>query len=584
MSIQPPLKCQVCGINRVAWTKPRVDVCYTCLPGGPFTPPPCRSCGSTDYFSQGQCTRCHPGAPLHIGACRGCLAWGVYRQRSWLCWSCRWWRSHYEIAACQFCDRESRINGQGACRLCWENARFHQEVGRAPNLADAVRLGQQLFLANLQYDQTGAARRRAARERELREQRPDRPATTVTEARQLLLFRMPAGHGALKQRALTQHSPLLQHCEPILREHAERHSWSTRQTNSVVHTLKLLDAQEQWHGQMILASDIAASMRHGGTMVSTIEILDAAGLLTDDRVSAVELYFAKHTAGLPEPMLEQLQLWFDIMLNGSATAPRRRARTKGTIKWHIQGMAPIWRRWAKEGHQSLAEITRQQFIDAVPAQGSSRVHADQGLRSVFDILKSRKRIFANPTRGVPVTQSNATVPLTLDTAKIREALNSPDTTAALSVALVAFHGLTAPQISSIQLTDVVDGKLSVAGKSIPLAGPVLSRLAAYLDYRARTWPNTLNPHLIVTRKTAPRAIATSRLFAFRKVDVKPQALRDDRILQEILATGGDARRICDFFGLGIEAANRYTSALGHPGLNGASDTGAEEKTGTHDPT
>ncbi|MBB5939958.1 hypothetical protein [Streptomyces zagrosensis] len=32
-------------------------------------------------------------------------------------------------------------------------------------------------------------------------------------------------------------------------------------------------------------------------------------------------------------------------------------------------------------------------------------------------------------------------------------------------------------------------------------------------------------------------------------------------MQEIFATDGDVRRICDFFGIGIDAAMRYTLAL-----------------------
>ncbi|CAM5393824.1 hypothetical protein SALBM311S_10510 [Streptomyces alboniger] len=132
---------------------------------------------------------------------------------------------------------------------------------------------------------------------------------------------------------------------------------------------------------------------------------------------------------------------------------------------------------------------------------------------------------------------------------------------ALAVALVAFHGLTGPQLAAIQLTNISDGKLTLGEKTIPLAKPVLTRLTAYLDYRARNWPSTLNPHLIVNRKTAPRTTPTSKLYAWRNLGVTPQALREDRILQEIFATGGDVRRICDFFGIGIDAAMRYTLVL-----------------------
>jgi hypothetical protein len=45
-------------------------------------------------------------------------------------------------------------------------------------------------------------------------------------------------------------------------------------------------------------------------------------------------------------------------------------------------------------------------------------------------------------------------------------------------------------------------------------------------------------------------------------------------LQEIHATGGDVRRICDLFGLSITAELRYANTLEHPDL---ADGGA----GTH---
>ena len=39
--------------------------------------------------------------------------------------------------------------------------------------------------------------------------------------------------------------------------------------------------------------------------------------------------------------------------------------------------------------------------------------------------------------------------------------------------------------------------------------------------------------------------------------VSPQAVREDRILDEALATGGDIRRLCDLFGLTVGGAGRY---------------------------
>lgn len=44
-------------------------------------------------------------------------------------------------------------------------------------------------------------------------------------------------------------------------------------------------------------------------------------------------------------------------------------------------------------------------------------------------------------------------------------------------------------------------------------------------------------------------------------------LRNDRILNEALATGGDARHLSEMFGISLHAARRYTTVLGHPALS-----------------
>lgn len=115
--LRPPEKCTGCGVARVAWVRPRVDYCYACLPGGPFTPPPCSRCGSTAYFSQGLCERCHPGSPEYLGACKDCLAWGVYRRHNWRCWQCRWWQGHYPLGDCAWCGRHVPIGENRARSL-----------------------------------------------------------------------------------------------------------------------------------------------------------------------------------------------------------------------------------------------------------------------------------------------------------------------------------------------------------------------------------------------------------------------------------------------------------------------------------
>lgn len=99
-----------------------------------------------------------------------------------------------------------------------------------------------------------------------------------------------------------------------------------------------------------------------------------------------------------------------------------------------------------------------------------------------------------------------------------------------------------------------------------MAAPVRTRLTAWLGHRARAWPNTPNPHLLVNRRTAPRLVPVGHSFPWLHTTLRPQALREDRILNRIHATGGDIRRICDLFGLSVEGATRYLKTVEHPDL------------------
>jgi hypothetical protein len=55
-------------------------------------------------------------------------------------------------------------------------------------------------------------------------------------------------------------------------------------------------------------------------------------------------------------------------------------------------------------------------------------------------------------------------------------------------------------------------------------------------------------------------------YPWARQPIRPQALREDRILHEIHATGGDVQGICDLFNMSVAGTLRYTTALEHPGL------------------
>lgn len=580
-----PQPCARCGASRVAWTSPRVDFCYGCLPGGPFSPPPCRRCGSrTGYFSQGMCSRCHPRSPEHIDSCKGCLAWGVYPRYNWTCWSCKWWQTHYRKGTCAFCGRESHISEQRACRLCLENARLKQTPGRAPDIAEANRHSQQLFFANMLF------KRRATPQPEYvtwtrrwslknKNQLPYQPGTRFDDQapEQLTLFDMAPDPVVLRQRILVEDSDLTRYCAAILADHARRYGWSVRQRNAVMQTLRMLQTVRPTPTAKIRASDVVTLRRYDGAISSTIDVLAEAGLLIDDVPTRVEKYFtAKFTdpddnsdgnsGALPTLMRQHLELWLQIMLGGSRQSPRQLPRDPVTVEVHIRAIAPIVQAWAEAGYHSFAEVTHADVVAALPTKQTDRHFAELGLKSLFKILKGRKLVFTNPTRGLKPTPIATNLPLAVDPALIRAELNSPNPATALAVALVAFHALSLSQLRHLLLTDTVDGRLHLGRRDMPLAAPVRTRLAAWLDHRNRTWPNSANPHLLINRRTAPRLVPAGPNYPWLGSALRAQALREDRILHEIHATGGDVRRLCDLFGLSISGATRYLGTVEHPDL------------------
>jgi integrase len=149
--------------------------------------------------------------------------------------------------------------------------------------------------------------------------------------------------------------------------------------------------------------------------------------------------------------------------------------------------------------------------------------------------------------------------------------HSASASAAL-VALVAFHGLRAGQLQRLHLTDIRDGRLHVEGRVIILAEPVRERLHAYLDMRQQRWPDTANAHLFLTKHTGRRTEECSKRWIWLTIgpDLSIAAIREDRILDEAHATGGDVRRLADLFGLSIQAGTRYTNVISHPDLGSTS--------------
>jgi len=577
---KPPKPCNACRNRPVAWTTPRVDYCYECLPGGPFNPPACSRCRighqadgyphGVGYYSQGMCTRCHPKAPQHVESCRHCLAWGVIRKYKWLCWRCTSWRARLPRGTCRICRRpDLPVTADQVCNLCDRQ----RAIALGSSLEGANAGGQQLYLANIAWEPTriahGTVRRQgiAVNPRSSRRVR-DRVAFFPVEEVQLTLFDMPRDLAAAQAKAglaggfpEPPHRQMAAYLDAAVRDHALRHGWSKSSTKRAQRSMRVLQLMQDTPGAMLSAADAMLLNDIELPAIPIIDIATAIGVMVDDRQPAIHLWFATTIADLPHPMQAELRDWFDIMLNGSTTPPRRRPREQETMRQYLRGAMPALTTWAGQGHTSLREITHADVIEILPPSGNPRSIMGAGLRSIFTLLKARKVLFTNPIARVRTGTYERRQPLPLDTASIQNALNSPDPACAAIAALAAFHGVRTRDIRSMLLADLADGRLRIDQpkdkRSILLAEPVKIRLAAWLDHRARRWPNTANPYVFINHRNAGKLLPVGFHWVSRTMEVPVSVIRDDRILHEVHATSGDLRRICELFGIQVETALRY---------------------------
>lgn len=553
--------CVACG------HKPRAQQgqrhCYDCTPGGPLAPPGCRRCRSiSDGYPDRLCDRCQKHGARPIDSCRTCNAWGATRLFGWICRPCQTWNIAYPLGACINCRHLLAVNGRHVCRLCWRQAARSRGPDNRVDPIGANRDGQQLFLADMHR----ALHRKGVRPK------PARPRPAVPQPvthRQLVLFAM--GHDLSGGYSIVGDPPipaLVEALYAVNRQHATAQQWSPTYAQKVRAGIRVLLALQDTPGARITRSEAAVLEPTTLPTRSVCDVLAAAGMLEDDRTPTVQAWFERQIIDLPDSMSDAVRLWFDVILHGSVAAPRRRPRSETTGRVYLRWALPALAAWAAAGHSSLREVSAADVVAVLPAASADRAGTVRALRSIFSLLKARKIIFVNPAARLRPWVPAGPQPLPLEVITVRQALMSPDPARAAIAGIVAFCGLRAGQLRNLQLADVRDGRLYVDGRPILLAGPVRERLATYLAHRQQRWPRAINAHLFINTRTDIRSEAVGYRWLKLTLDIPGgvQAVREDRILHEAHATGGDPRRICDLFGLSITAATRYTNTVDHPDL------------------
>jgi hypothetical protein len=439
------------------------------------------------------------------------------------------------------------------------------------DLMSANRHGQQLFLANLRHSTAGQRNgyrrpRRGSSPETFKEPLPFVPVPY----RQLVLFdserdlRRGQTHG-FSAPARPEMAAAL---DSVLLEIAPRHGWSHATVKTTRRGISIVLSLQDTPGAPVRATEVLRLHQLTMNCTRVLQVCQVAGLLEDDREPPLERWFAKNTSGLPEQMRSELGHWYTVMKSGSRTPPRSRPRAKETLRLYLRSSLPALRSWAAAGHSSLREITPCDLPDVLPPSGDARALMGQGLRCIFRILKAHGVVFLNPMNGIRTGTAQSRPPMPLPPAVLKDALHAPDPARAALTSLAAFYGLRTAQLRHLLLTDLHSGSLHLDTRTIPLAAPVRDRIAAWLAHRELRWPRTANQHLFINRSTALGTGPVSIPWVNQSIGMRPQEIREDRILHELIASRGDLRRICDMFGLSIRGARRYATALGHPGLSG----------------
>jgi hypothetical protein len=534
------------------------------MPGGPFIEPPCQRCGSDgEYFSAGLCARCHLFAPQPVRSCLDCLAWGATRHNKWRCRACLSLLRNHPLGTCASCRRTVPLNHRNVCRLCWCNAQRSRDSRGDFDPITPNRDGQQLFFA----DMAKGARAKSATW-STPEPTPRLRRWPVTH-RQLVLFAAVPDLGCGRTRVTRPPIPELAAALDVFAcDYARQKGWDIGYSSNVSCGIRVLLGLQDTPGAPITTTEAEVLGQIRLPIRSVCDVLAAAGMLEDDRPPAVRAWFERKIIHLPESMVDEIRQWFDVMLQGSTVTPRRHPRSETTARLYIQWALPALETWAVQGHTSLREISRADVLEVLPAGGVPRANAARALGSIFKLLKARKLVFVDPTMRLRAWVSASCQPLPLDTAAVRGALMSPNPARAAIAALAVFHGVRSGELRQLRLTDVRDGRLHIGSRTILLAEPVRSRIADYLKYRNARWSSSDNAHLFIHFRTAARTEPVGIRWIFLTIDLPGgiQALREDRILNEAHATGGDTRRLCDLFGLSITAATRYTATVDHPDL------------------
>lgn len=318
------------------------------------------------------------------------------------------------------------------------------------------------------------------------------------------------------------------------------------------------------NGELISHSQLFHTLRRRGLPMSrTVEILDRLGLFTDDRIPSFDTWLAGKLHNLTPGIGIIVAGWARQLHDGG---PRHRPHPDPTIWGYLDRVHPTLLAWSGR-YDDLREVTRADVITARDtAAGKDRETLLVVLRSLLNYARRAGKVFTNPTTRIHVPRPPGGVLQPLPQADIDQAIGvavKPHIRAI--IALAAVHAARPNAIRSLLLRDVdlPNRRITIGHHVRPLDDLTSRALTEWLDHRRRRWPNTANPHLLITQQTANGLGPAGRLWvtnATRNLTATLERLRVDRMFEEALTHGPDPLHLASVFGISEKTAIRYADS------------------------
>ncbi|WP_204073720.1 hypothetical protein [Planotetraspora phitsanulokensis] len=468
---------------------------------------------------------------------------------------------------------------RGYCRLCRHQARLEAGDYHTPLMPylQALSGHHQLFLANM--DRALSVMRPHGNRRGQPRSKPAAVRLTLPEDEQLELFEPPArDFTRFRTKEHAEYTaPWVLYTTQIAARLSEARGWSAEVTQRTRRGLVILMSSYPGFGRL-RRSEVMPLHARQLPVERVCDVLEEIGLLIDDRAAALDLWLDRALSGLASGIRSDVLIWINELRHGT---PRRRPRQERTIHAAVPYVRPLLEHWS-QSYDHLREVTKDDLHESIkPLTGTPRRHTILALRSLFGCLKRRKVIFRNPAARLRPggTLDRARVPL--DQAELDLAIKRAGTpTHRIILVLAAIHALRRKAICLLTLEDVdlANRRMTVNDHTRPLDHVTARAIQEYLDYRRQRWPNTANPHLLITQQTAHETQPVSLFWVgkhFRGLPATLERLRVDRHLDEALANGADPLHLAIVFGMSDTTAVRYATAARRIMEESASRLGGE---------